>query len=65
MTRRVSYPFHRIILLYSIRLSICIVFTYYISLGMINDAHDNVIRTISFNEPKIEYYNNSRGTYII
>lgn len=32
---------------------------------MINDAHDNVIQMIFFNEPKIEYYNNSCGTYNI
>jgi len=28
---------------------------------MINDARDNVIRMTFFNEPKIEYHNNSRG----
>jgi len=62
MTRRVSYPFHRIILLYSQSPYIYVLYLH-ISPGMINDAHDNVIRMIFFNEPKIEYYNNSYGTY--
>jgi len=66
MTCRVPYPFHRIILLYlfsvSLYMNVCIVFTY-IAIGMINDAHDNVIQMIFFNEPKIEYYNNSYGTH--
>lgn len=42
----------------------CVLYLH-ISPGMINDAHDNVIQMIFFNEPKIEYYNNSCGTHNI
>jgi len=54
-----SPDYNIIIFSVSLCIYVCVLVLYlHISPGMINDAHDNVIRMIFFNEPKIEYYNN-------